>query len=116
MKQWLKVLFSAGILSVFIGGIATLVLFYHFSKGLPDFGQLATYDPSVMTRVYAGNGRLIKEYAIEERVFVPIEEVPSRIINAVVSSEDQRFFSHPGVDPIGLARAVFVVIGEKMSG
>ncbi|MBD24497.1 MAG: penicillin-binding protein [Candidatus Marinimicrobia bacterium] len=116
MKQWLKVLFSAGILSVFIGGIATLVLFYHFSKGLPDFGQLATYDPSVMTRVYAGNGRLIKEYAIEERVFVPIEEVPSRIINAVVSSEDQRFFSHPGVDPIGLARAVFVVIGEKLSG
>ena len=116
MKQWLKVLFSAGILSVFIGGIATLVLFYHFSKGLPDFGQLATYDPSVMTRVYAGNGRLIKEYAIGERVFVPIEEVPSRIINAVVSSEDQRFFSHPGVDPIGLARAVFVVIGEKLSG
>ena len=116
MKRWLTILFCAGMLGIFIAGVAAIFLFNHFSKGLPDFRQLATYDPSVMTRVYAGNGRLIQEYAIEGRVFVPIEEIPRRIVNAVVASEDQRFFSHPGVDPIGLTRAVFVVIGEKLSG
>lgn len=100
---------------VVAGGAAILIL-NHFSQGLPDYRQLATYDPPVMTRVYAGNGRLIEEYAIEGRVFVPVEEIPKRVINAVVASEDQRFFSHPGVDPIGLTRAVLVVIRDKLSG
>ncbi len=116
MKRWLTILFCVGMLGIFIAGAAAIFLFNHFSKGLPDFRQLATYDPSVMTRVYAGNGRLIQEYAIEGRVFVPIEEIPRRIVNAVVASEDQRFFSHPGVDPIGLTRAVLVVVGEKLTG
>ncbi len=116
MKRWLPILFSAGMVSVFVVGAAAIFLFNYFSQGLPDFRQLATYDPSVMTRVYAGDGRLLEEYAIEGRVFVPIEEIPRRVVNAVVASEDQRFFSHPGVDPIGLTRAVLVVIGEKLSG
>lgn len=116
MKRWVTILFCAGALGVFIVGVATIFLFNRFSQGLPDVRQLATYDPAVMTRVYAGDGRLIEEYAIEGRVFVPIEEIPKRIVNAVVASEDQRFFNHPGVDPIGLTRAVLVVIGEKLSG
>lgn len=116
MKRWLTVFFCAGMLGLFVAGAAGIFLFNHFSQGLPDFRQLATYDPAVMTRVYAGDGRLMEEYAIEGRVFVPIEEIPKRIINAVVASEDQRFFSHPGVDPIGLTRAVLVVVGEKLTG
>ena len=116
MKRWLPILISTGLIGVFVVGATAIFLFYHFSQGLPDYRQLATYDPRVMTRVYAGDGRLLEEYAIEGRVFVPIEEIPSRIVNAVVASEDQRFFSHPGVDPIGLTRAVLVVIGEKLSG
>ncbi|MEQ9449873.1 MAG: transglycosylase domain-containing protein, partial [Rhodospirillaceae bacterium] len=101
---------------IFIAGAAAILLFNHFSDGLPDYRQLATYDPPVMTRVYAGDGRLVEEYAVEGRVFVPIEEIPKRIINAVIASEDQRFYSHPGIDPIGVTRAVLVVIGEKLSG
>jgi penicillin-binding protein 1A len=116
MKRWVTILFCAGALGIFVVGATTIFLFNRFSQGLPDIRQLATYDPAVMTRVYAGDGRLIEEYAIEGRVFVPIEEIPQRIVNAVVASEDQRFFSHPGVDPIGLTRAVLVVIGEKISG
>ena len=116
MKRWLTILFCAGMLGIFVAGGAATLLISHYSQGLPDFRQLATYDPPVMTRVYAGDGRLIQEYAIEGRVFVPVEEIPRRIINAIVASEDQRFFTHPGVDPIGLMRAVLVVIGDKLSG
>lgn len=116
MTKWLMVGFCALMVGVFFAGAAAVFVFYHFGKGLPDYRQLATYNPPVMTRVYAGDGRLITEYAVEGRVFVPLEAVPRRVINAVVASEDQRFWTHPGVDPIGLTRAVFAAVGQKIIG
>ena len=76
---------------VFVAGAGAIFVFYHFGKGLPDYRQLATYNPPVMTRVYAGDGRLIQEYSVEARVFVPLSAVPRRVVDAVVASEDQRF-------------------------
>src|SRR5262249_33774932 len=93
--------FAVVMLGIFFAGAGAIFLFYHFSRGLPDYHQLATYDPPVMTRVYAGDGRLIQEYAIEGRVFVPISAIPKRVSNAFIASEDQRFYSHPGIDVIG---------------
>jgi len=77
---------------------------------------LANYTPPVMTRVYAGDGSLIQEYAVEGRVFVPISAIPKRVIHAFVASEDQRFYTHPGIDPIGLVRAFLVAAGDIISG
>ncbi len=116
MTRWLMVGFFVLMMGVFAAGAGAIFVFYHFGKGLPDYRQLATYNPPVMTRVYAGDGRLITEYAVEGRVFVPLEAIPRRVINAVVASEDQRFWSHPGVDPIGLTRAVFAALGQKIIG
>jgi len=116
MKRWLMIGFCVLMLGIFVAGGATVFIFYHFSKGLPDYRALATYTPPVMTRVYAGDGSLIQEYAVEGRVFVPINAIPKRIIDAFVASEDQRFFTHPGIDPVGLTRAVVVALGEKISG
>lgn len=115
-SRWLMVGFCVVMAGVFLAGAGAVFVFYHFGKGLPDYRQLATYNPPVMTRVYAGDGRLITEYAVEGRVFVPLEAVPRRVINAVVASEDQRFWTHPGVDPIGLTRAVFAALGQKIVG
>src|SRR5687768_2390449 len=115
-SRWLMVGFFVLMIGVFIAGAGTIFVFYHFGKGLPDYRQLATYNPPVMTRVYAGDGRLIQDYALEGRVFVPLEAIPRRVINAVVASEDQRFWTHPGVDPIGLTRAVFAAVGQKLVG
>ncbi len=98
-----------------MAGMATFI-FYHFSRGLPDYRALANYTPPVMTRVYAGDGSLIQEYAVEGRVFVPIEAIPNRVKYAFIASEDQRFYSHPGVDPVGLVRAAVVALGEKIIG
>jgi len=116
LSRWLTIGFFVVMMGVFFAGAGAIFIFYHFGKGLPDYRQLATYNPPVMTRVYAGDGRLIQEYAIEGRVFVPIEAMPRRVINAVVASEDQRFWSHPGVDPIGLTRAVLAALGQKIVG
>src|SRR6266852_3562587 len=78
----------------------------HYSADLPDYTQLANYNPLLVTRVHAGDGRLLAEYAVENRVFVPIRAVPKRLSNAFLSAEDKSFYSHPGVDVTGLIRAV----------
>ena len=86
------------------------------AKGLPEYKQLVDYEPPTATRVHAGDGRLIAEYATENRVFVPIKSIPKRVVQAFVSAEDQNFFTHPGVDFIALARAVVTNIQIKMRG
>lgn len=85
---------------------ATLYVLWEYSRGLPEYKQLAEYDPPTVTRVHAGDGRLIAEYAIERRVFVPVAAMPKSLIGAFLAAEDQNFYHHPGVDFMALARAV----------
>jgi penicillin-binding protein 1A len=88
------------------GSGAVLYVFYHYGRGLPDYKQLATYEPPTVTRIHAGDGRLIAEYAIEKRVFVPIEAMPKRVIKAFLAAEDKNFYEHPGIDLVGVVRAL----------
>jgi penicillin-binding protein 1A len=78
---------------------------WYFSSGLPDYKKLESYEPPVSSRVYASNGDLIAEYAIEKRLFIPYEVVPKFVINAFLSAEDKNFFNHPGIDLQGIIRA-----------
>ena len=90
--------------------LATAGIFYafwHYGRDLPEFENLADYEPPIVSRLYAGNGRLIGEFASEKRIFVPYSRIPKRIIHAFVASEDQRFFTHSGVDFMGLVRAAW---------
>ncbi|TVR83845.1 MAG: penicillin-binding protein 1A [Rhodospirillales bacterium] len=80
-------------------------IIYGYSTDLPDYAQLADYEPPVTTRVYAGDGRLLAEYAVERRVFRPLDVIPPRVVNAFLSAEDKNFFSHPGIDARGIVRA-----------
>ena len=116
LKRGVTIFVCIVLLGLFFGGIGVVGVFYHFSRGLPDYRQLAEYKPPVMTRVYAGDGSLVQEYAVEGRVFVPITAIPKRVNDAFVASEDQRFYTHPGIDPIGLTRAVVVATFEKLTG
>lgn len=86
------------------------------SKDLPNYEVLASYEPPVATRVHAGNGALMAEYAREKRLFLPIQAIPDRVKAAFISAEDQNFYSHPGVDFWGLARAVVNNIQNIGSG
>ncbi|HEX3808532.1 MAG TPA: penicillin-binding protein 1A [Rhizomicrobium sp.] len=78
---------------------------YSLTSDLPSVDALKDYTPPVTTRVYAGDGTLIGEYARERRIFVPVGFVPPLIIHAFTSAEDKNFFIHPGIDPSGIARA-----------
>lgn len=90
-------------LLVAAGGVLAAITYY--GADLPDHQQLVDYSPPVVTRLHAGDGQLVAEYAVENRVFVPIEGIPSRVRNAFIAAEDQRFYTHPGIDPFSIARA-----------
>ena len=80
--------------------------FWYFSIDLPDYKKLSNYQPPISSRVYSEDSKLIAEYALEKRLFVPFESVPDKIINAFLSAEDKNFFTHPGVDAKGVLRAI----------
>ena len=79
---------------------------WYFSIGLPDYKKLSNYQPPISSRVYSENSKLIAEYAIEKRLFIPFESVPEKVINSFLSAEDKNFFSHPGIDAKGILRAI----------
>jgi len=88
------------------------VTIWHFGRELPDYQQLAHYQPAIATRVHAGDGRLLAEYATERRVFVPIQAIPKRVINAFLSAEDKNFYSHHGIDPLSMVRAAITDVSR----
>jgi len=105
MIRFLAISFVLLIVLGVVGAGGALWVFYHYGRGLPDYRQLAEYEPPVTTRVHAGDGRLLIEYAKEKRVFVPIESIPKSVIQAILSAEDKDFYHHPGVDFLSIARA-----------
>lgn len=87
------------------GAVGVIGVFYHYGRDLPDYRQLADYEPPVTTRVHAGDGRLLAEYAVQKRVFVPIRAMPKRVINAFLAAEDSYFYAHPGINVLSVLRA-----------
>lgn len=103
----------------FVLGLCAIVFVGVFviraTRDLPSIEALQQYSPAVMSRVQAGDGKLIAEYGIEKRVFVPIESIPLEIQHALVASEDQRFYTHSGFDPKGFARAMSANLKHKFT-
>ena len=91
-----------------LGG--ALYTFQKFGQDLPEHRLLEKYEPPVMTRIHAGDGRLLAEYAIQKRVFVPLTAMPKRVINAFLAAEDRNFYEHSGIDPLGVLRAILTNI------
>lgn len=114
------VFISAGAL-LLTGSLAAFGIYQHVASDLPDYRWLATYDPPQMSRIYASDSRLMAELATERRIFVPIEAIPRRVQQAFVAAEDQRFWEHHGVDPLGIIRAAITNVenmsrGRRMGG
>jgi penicillin-binding protein 1A len=103
---------------LFLGVAAAAAIYLSImTKDLPNYEVLASYEPPVATRVHAGDGGLMAEYARERRLFLPIQAVPDRVKAAFLSAEDKNFYNHPGVDVTGLGRAVMLLAtGGPMQG
>ncbi len=99
-------LFSLACTVLILGAVLGIIFFNYYSKDLPDYRQLAQYNPPTVTRFYAADGRVLAEYATEKRVFVPLKAVPRRVIQAFISAEDKNFYEHTGIDISGIIRAV----------
>jgi penicillin-binding protein 1A len=112
MVKIFRFLFVCAVLLAIAGcGFVGITLWY-FGRDLPDYQQLAHYQPPIMTRVHAGDGRLLAEYAAERRIFVPIQAIPKPVINAFLSAEDKNFYNHHGVDPVSILRAAITDVSR----
>ncbi len=112
MVKFIRFLFVCAVILAIAGcGLVGITIWY-FGRDLPDYSQLAHYQPPITTHVQAGDGRLLAEYATERRVFVPIQAIPKRVVEAFVSAEDKNFFSHHGVDPLSIMRAAITDVGR----
>jgi penicillin-binding protein 1A len=107
-----RLLFSLLILAVIAVLGAAGVTVWYFGRDLPDYKQLANYQPPIVSRVYAGDGRLLAEYATEKRIFVPVKAMSHLVTNAFIAAEDKDFYSHPGVNFLSMARAAITDLGR----
>ena len=101
----LGILFAIVLVLALAAAGGGIFVFSHYGRDLPKYDQLKDYEPPTVTRVHASDGRLLAEYARQKRVFVPVEAMPRRLINAFLAAEDKNFYSHFGVDPMGILRA-----------
>ena len=83
-----------------------LIAYYHFSQDLPSIESLQNYRPKTVSYVYAEDGRTIGEFAEERRLVIPLSRIPRRVILAFVAAEDANFYNHPGLDILGIVRAL----------
>ncbi len=113
-------LFGAVLAVLVLGGLAGAAVgwaaYQHFSADLPDVDGLRNYQPPVMSRVYAGDSRLLAELASERRIFVPIGAIPDIVKQAFISAEDQNFYTHRGIDPMAIARAAMFDLAHAGQG
>jgi penicillin-binding protein 1A len=100
-------LVSLGLVGLAAGIIAVITAISYYAQDLPDYRKLKDYRPPVVTRIHAGDGRLLAEFAQERRIFIPEHEIPERVKNAFISAEDKNFYRHPGVDFLAVLRAAY---------
>jgi len=117
-KLWkaFKWLLGGGLIVGLIAAIILFILLVKWTRDLPSVESLSEYEPPVMSRVHAGDGKLIYEFSKQARVFVPVNTIPRELQLAFVSAEDQRFYRHNGWDPIGLTRAALSAPMKKIKG
>jgi penicillin-binding protein 1A len=116
MKRILLALLSLMGITAVMGLVAVFYVIHMFSQDLPDYQKLAHYEPPISTRIHAADGQLIEEFAKEKRVFVPVDIIPKQVKEAFLSAEDRNFYHHPGVDFMGIGRAIATNLAHAGQG
>ena len=107
-KLILSTLFTICILGLVAGG----VFYFHLKSSLPSVESLKTVELQQPMQIYTADGKLIGEVGEQRRIPVKLENVPQRLQDAFLATEDSRFYEHHGLDPVGIARAIFVAVNN----
>ncbi len=89
-----------------VGSGVAIGVYKAIMLNLPDISQLEEFEPKIITYVFAENEEIIGEYATEKRIEVKYEDIPEILRRAIIATEDPRFYSHKGIDYLGILRAV----------
>jgi penicillin-binding protein 1A len=110
---------AAGLAALTVVGLAAISACVYAAilfRQLPSATELADYHPPTATRVYAWDGTLIGEFSKVRRIYVPYDQMPRRLTLAFLAAEDHNFFSHGGVDPGGVSRAMIKNVFNLLQG
>jgi penicillin-binding protein 1A len=118
MKKLLSTLKKLFFIFIICFGILFTGILYYMEFELPDINALNTVQLQVPLQIFTHDGKLIAEYGEKHRIPIPYSDIPKPLINAVLATEDQRYFQHPGIDIPGLFRASIKLIatGRKQEG
>ncbi|MFW6084405.1 MAG: penicillin-binding protein 1A [Gemmatimonadota bacterium] len=114
--RWIAVTVFAG--AVALGGGVAWGTWNHICSDCPSIAQIYAFEPKEATRVYAADGSLLHEFAVERRTAVAYEDIPPKLIEVFVAVEDRRFWDHGGIDLLRSFRAFvdFVIGGYGSPG
>ena len=107
-----KLILSTLLTLFILGCIAVGVVYIQLKSDLPDVESLKTVELQQPMQIYTSDGKLIGEVGEQRRIPVKLENIPEKLIQAVLATEDSRFYEHHGLDPIGIARALMVTINK----
>jgi len=110
-KKLVLVVFVAGV--CFVLGAGTGVVLLSKFGDFPPIGSAAAYRPSVTSKIFDRNNRVVGEIYLEKRNLVPFKAIPPHVVNAFVAAEDANFYRHKGVDYLAIARAI---VKDVLSG
>jgi penicillin-binding protein 1A len=121
-KEFIKkrkklLIISGAILLILILVVGVMIKTYRvYEKDLPSLAQLHNIEPSLITKIYSADGKIIKEFYTERRILIPLDRMPDHLIDALLATEDRRFFKHWGVNLLSLCRALWVSFwsGERI--
>lgn len=102
-----KIIFSALLTLLIVVGLAGVVAYIHIRDSLPDVSTLKTVELQQPMQIFTSDGKLIGEVGEERRIPVKLADIPQQLIDAILATEDARFYEHKGVDPKGIVRALY---------
>ena len=91
-----------------MGMVVIFIYIFYLAQDLPSLDQLENYDPDLVTRIYSADGKILDELYLEKRIFISIDQIPNNMKNALIASEDRRFYDHWGISMRDLFRAVVI--------
>ncbi len=113
MKKYLIRGVLAGV-ALFVGTVLlTLLVLWILGQNLPDPHTIATYHPKLASQVFDRNGAVIAKLYVERRELVSLQHIPPHVQNAFISTEDKRFWQHPGIDPVRILKAALVDLIQR---